>query len=104
MMIKPLSLLVVLLGTSFSAMAQAPSIVGTWLLSGADKLLPDGTRVSDFGESPHGLVVFTSDGYYCVEIYRAERPKMSSDDRSKVTPEEYKVAALGMSVHFGRYT
>ena len=77
--------------------------VGSWELVAADKLLPDGSRVSDFGENPHGLVIFSSDGRYSVQIYRADRPKFSSDDRLKVTLEEYKNAALSMSAHFGRY-
>jgi hypothetical protein len=103
-MIKHLPLLAVALIGSLTASAQNRDIVGTWILAGADKLLPDGTRVSDFGERPHGLIIFTSDRHYSVQIYRADRPKLSSDDRIKVSPEEYKSAALGMSVHFGTYT
>ena len=103
-MIKYLSLLAVLLAAPLSASAQTPSILGTWALTGADKLLPGGTRVSDYGPNPHGLVIFTADGYYSVQIYRAERVKFSSGDKSKGTPEEYKDASLGMSVHFGRYS
>jgi hypothetical protein len=79
-------------------------VVGTWTLTAAERLLPDGTRVSDYGASPHGLVIFTADGYYSVQIYRAERPRFSSADKLKGTPEEYKDASLGMSVHFGRYS
>jgi enamine deaminase RidA (YjgF/YER057c/UK114 family) len=86
------------------AFAQNSSIVGTWVLIGADKLMPDGSRVSDYGPSPHGIVVFTADGYYSVQIYRAERLKFSSGDRSTGTLEEYKEASLGMSTHFGRYS
>src|SRR3954465_3622794 len=79
-------------------------VVGTWTLTAAERLLPDGTRVSDYGPSPHGLVIFTADGYYSVQIYRAERPRFSSGAKLKGTPEEYKDASLGMSVPFGRYT
>ena len=86
------------------AFAQNPNIVGTWVLTAADKLLPDGTRTSDYGENPHGLAIFTADGHYAVEIYRADRPKLSSNDRSKASREDYKAVALGMSVHFGTYT
>ena len=86
------------------AFAQTPNIVGTWVLSAADKLLPDGTRTSDYGENPHGLAIFTADGHYAVEIYRADRPKLSSNDRSQASQEDYKGVALGMSVHFGTYT
>src|SRR5690242_11310557 len=68
------------------------SITGTWALTGAERLLPEGTRVSDYGPNPHGLVIFTADGYYSVQIYRAERKKFSSGDKLKGTPEEYKDA------------
>jgi hypothetical protein len=78
-------------------------IVGTWVLTGADKLLPDGSRVADFGSNPHGLCIFTSDGYYSLQIYRSDRLKFASGDKFKGTPEEYKDASLGMSVGFGRY-
>ncbi len=101
---KHFLLLTVLWSGALAATAQSGSIVGTWALTAADKLLPDGTRVADYGDNPHGLVIFTADGHYTVEIYRADRTKFSSEDRLKATPEEYKEAFLGMSVHFGRYT
>jgi hypothetical protein len=80
------------------------SLVGTWTLVGADHELPDGTVLPDYGPNPHGQVIFTSDGYYSVQIYRAERTKFASGDKSKGTPEEYRDASVGMSVHFGRYS
>ena len=85
-------------------MAQEPSIAGTWILTAAEKVLADGTRVPDYGSNPHGLAIFTTDGYYSVQIYRAERVKFSSGDKFKGTPEEYRDASLSMSVHFGRYS
>ncbi|HWM68323.1 MAG TPA: lipocalin-like domain-containing protein [Steroidobacteraceae bacterium] len=104
MMIKRLALLAALLAVCASAAAHEPSIVGTWVLTGADKLLPDGKRVPDYGPNPHGLVMFAADGYYSVQIYRAERLKFSSGDKFKGTAEEYQDASLSTSVHFGRYT
>jgi hypothetical protein len=100
-MIKQLALLVTLFAASASA--QQPSIVGTWVLVSADKVLPNGTRVADYGPSPHGIAIFTADGYYSVHIYRAERAKFASGDKLRGTPEEYRDASLGMSDHFGRY-
>jgi Lipocalin-like domain len=84
-------------------LAQSNPIVGTWDLARADVILADGTHTADYGPNPHGLVIFTADGYYSVQIYRADRPKFASGDRAKGTPEEYRDATLGMSVHFGRY-
>ena len=103
MKIKYLSILAVTLIGSLAASAQTSDIVGTWVLSKAEKLLPDGTRISDYGDNPHGLVVFTADGYYSVQIYRADRLKFSSGDKLKGTPEEYKETSLTTSVHFGTY-
>jgi hypothetical protein len=89
---------------ALAATAQSSSVVGTWLLTRADKLLPDGTRTSDYGDNPHGLVIFTVDGHYSVQIYRADRLKFSSGDKLKGTAEEYKEASLSTSVHFGTYS
>jgi hypothetical protein len=99
-----LSLLAALLGVSVSASAKEPSLVGTWVLTGADKLLPDGQRVPDYGPNPHGLVIFTADGFYSVQIYRTERIKFASGDKFNGTLDEYKDASLSTSVHFGRYS
>ena len=103
MLIKYLTLLALMPLGSLVASAQTSSIVGTWVLTRAEKLLPDGTRVSDYGDNPHGVVIFTADGYYSVQIYRADRLKFSSGDKLKGTQEEYKEASLSASVHFGRF-
>ncbi len=104
MKIRFFSLLALLWAGSLAAAAQSSSIAGTWVLTAADKLLPDGSRVSDYGNNPHELVIFTADGYYSLQIYRADRLKFASGNKLKGTPEEYKDATLGMSIHFGRYT
>lgn len=104
MKITHFPLLALLCMTTLAAIAQPSPIVGTWVLTGAYKILPDGTRASDYGANPHGLVIFTSDGHYSVQIYRAERLKFSSGDKSKGTAEEYKEASLSTSVHFGTYS
>ena len=108
-MIPRLSLLAALVATSVatapaSFAQQDQSLVGTWILTGADKQLPDGTVVADYGSNPHGQVIFTADGYYSVQIYRADRTKFASGDKAKGTPEEYRDATMGMSVGFGRYS
>jgi len=75
MMITRLLLLVALLAVSPSAVAQEPSIAGTWVLAAADKLLPDGTRVADYGENPHGLFAFFQ--------YRSPEPSKDLDAASE---------------------
>jgi hypothetical protein len=60
---KHLLLLTILWSGALAAAAQSDSMMGTWALTAADKLLPDGTRVPDYGSNPHGLVIFTPEGY-----------------------------------------
>jgi hypothetical protein len=100
---KAIFLLATLMTTALSAIAQSPSLVGAWILSGADKILPDGRQVSDYGTDPHGIVIFTADGRYVVEIFRGDRKRFASNDRATGTPEEYKDAIMSTSAHFGRY-
>lgn len=83
---------------------NASSLVGTWTLTAADNLQPDGSRVHAYGPSPQGILVFGADGRYTLQIFRADRMKFASGDKLHGTPEEYKDASLGMSCHFGRYT
>jgi hypothetical protein len=82
---------------------QSNRLAGTWHLIAADKILPDGKRVADYGTSPHGLAIFTTDGRYAVEIFGTVRTKFASGDLFKGTPEEYRNAALSHSCHFGTY-
>jgi hypothetical protein len=83
---------------------HSPSIVGTWTLAHADKILPDGKQVADYGADPHGIAIFTDDGRYVVEIFRSNRTKFASNDRANGTPEEYRDAIMSTSAHFGRYS
>ena len=107
MIARILSLLVPAIFALSSAQAQTPAanpFVGTWKLIAADKLLPDGTRVSDYGTQPHGMAVFTADGNFMVEVFRDVRVKFAGNDRAKGTFEEYKDASLSASCSFGTYS
>ncbi|RSL15202.1 lipocalin-like protein [Edaphobacter aggregans] len=78
--------------------------VGSWKLIAADKLLPDGTRVADYGTQPHGMAIFTADGRMMIEVFRDVRGKFAGNDRAKGTFDEYKDAALSSSCSFGTYS
>lgn len=78
--------------------------VGSWKLIAADKLLPNGTRVPDYGAEPHGMAIFTADGYMMIEVFRDVRIKFAGNDRTKGTFEEYKDASLSSSCSFGTYS
>jgi len=53
-----LPLLADVLTGALAVLAQTRDTVGAWVLAGADKLLPDSTRVPEFGNDDHGLVIF----------------------------------------------
>jgi len=102
-----LSLLATLALAVSSAHAQVNTtnpFVGHWKLIAADKILPDGTRVPDYGAQPRGMAIFTADGYMMIEVFRDVRIKFASNDRAKGTFEEYKDASLSSSCSFGTYS
>ena len=102
-----LSLIATLVLAVSSMHAQAPAtnpFVGSWKLIAADKLLPDGTRVADYGAEPHGMAIFTADGHMMIEIFRDVRTKFAGNDRAKGTFEEYKDVSLSSSCSFGTYS
>ena len=95
------------LALAFAAMpvfSQPKWLVGSWRLIAANKILPGGSEVADYGTDPRGIAIFTADGHYVIEIFRSEHLKFASGDRAKGTPDEYKDAVLSTSCHFGTYT
>jgi hypothetical protein len=84
--------------------AATNPFVGSWKLIAADKLLPDGTRVADYGAEPHGMAIFTPDGHMMIEVFRDVRTRFAGNDRAKGTFNEYKDASLSSSCLFGTYT
>jgi hypothetical protein len=103
--IFPLIVTVALAISSTHAQVGATNpFVGNWKLIAADKILPDGTRVPDYGAQPHGMAIFTADGYFTVEVFRDVRVKFASNDRAKGTLDEYKDASLSASCSFGTYS
>lgn len=77
-------------------------LAGTWTLVAADVIHADGSRTSDFGAAPKGLLLIDPEGRYSLQIFRAERPRFASGDKSKGSAEEYRAAVTGSSTHFGR--
>jgi hypothetical protein len=88
-------------------LAQSPgrelrSLEGTWLMESAYELRADGTRTTNYGEHPKGLLTVDAEGRYNLQIFRPDRPIFASGDKARSTPEEYRQAVLGSSTHFGK--
>jgi hypothetical protein len=96
--------LVLAVPSAHAQTSTANPFVGNWKLIAAEKILPDGTHVSDYGAQPHGMAIFTADGHYMLEIFKDVRGKFAGKDREKATFEEYKEAQLTASCSFGTYS
>src|ERR1700679_4184558 len=92
-----------MIGASAIAIEPQPlSLEGTWIMASAYEILADGTRTTNYGEHPNGLLMVDKVGRYSIQIFRPDRPKFASGDKKKGTPEEYAEAVLGSSTHIGR--
>ncbi|HET7931005.1 MAG TPA: lipocalin-like domain-containing protein, partial [Rhodanobacteraceae bacterium] len=94
-------------GMALSAGAKAAdshgdvSLAGTWTLVAADVIHPDGSRASDYGDAPKGLLMIDRAGRYALQIYRSDRPRFANPAKAKGTAQEYRAAVMGSSCHYG---
>lgn len=79
-------------------------IVGTWNFIVAEVSAPDGKKSFPFGETPKGLLVFTSDGHFTQIHVASDVPKIASGNRLTGTPEEYAAIMRRSLSIFGTYT
>ncbi len=97
----------VLPGVSLSSSAGAAdtygdvSLAGTWTLVAADVQHPDGSRSSDYGDAPKGLLMIDRTGRYSLQILRSDRPRFADPAKAKASAQEYKAAVMGSSTHYG---
>src|SRR6476619_746178 len=79
-------------------------LVGTWLQVSVDLVSTDGTRRGLFGDNPKGIVIYSSDGYFCLIQARNDLPKLASNRPASATLEEAKAVVAGSIAYFGRYS
>lgn len=80
------------------------SLEGTWVMDSAYEIHPDGTRSTNYGEHPLGLLNVDSAGRYNLQIFKIGRAIFASGDKTRGAPDEYRQAVLGSSTHFGTVT
>jgi lipocalin-like protein len=89
-------------GGIVSAQAEELSTLeGSWIMDSAYEIRADGTRTTNYGEHPQGLLTIDHAGRYNLQIFRRGRPLFVSGDKARGTAEEYSAASLGSSTHFG---
>jgi hypothetical protein len=79
-------------------------IVGSWTPLLVDDVDADGTRSPIYGPNPKGMLMFSPDGRYSLQIMRDIRPKFAANSRLKGTADENKAVIGGIITHFGRYS
>lgn len=82
-------------------LAQESPLRGTWTLEAADKQLPDGELVRDYGEAPKGRLIVDGQGRYSLQIFKSERLRFESGDKASGSADEFASAVLGSSTHYG---
>lgn len=91
-----------------AAPAQSPenlvTLQGTWEMVSAYEIKADGTRSTNYGEHPLGLLTVDAGHRYNMQIFRVGRPPFASGDKARGTPDEYRQAVVGSSTHFGTVT
>jgi hypothetical protein len=80
------------------------TLAGTWSLVSAHEIQPDGTRTTNYGERPTGLLMVDGSGRYSIQIFKLGRPLFTSGDKTVGTPDEYRSALVGISTHIGNVT
>src|ERR1700732_1179437 len=63
-------------------------LVGTWTLASSDQVLPDGSKLKQFGANPKGINVFDANGRFFVLVARADNIQIASNGRSQTNSEE----------------
>ena len=96
------TILMAVAATGTAAEARPLSLEGTWVMTAAYETLADGTRTTNYGEHPNGLMMVDKAGRYSIQIFHPNRPKFASGDKRRGTPEEYREAVLGASTNTGR--
>ncbi len=84
-----------------AAAGAEPSLAGTWTLTAADRLKPDGSRSRDYGQHPKGRLIIDAQGRYSLQIFDGDRLRVASGDKTAATPEELASAVVGSSTHYG---
>ncbi len=77
--------------------------VGAWVLRACEHRHDNGKVTYPVGQNPHGLILYTPDGYMSAALMNPKRSNFQSEELYGGTPQE-KAAAMSGYVHYaGRY-
>jgi hypothetical protein len=79
-------------------------LVGTWTLVSSDQVLPDGSKLKQFGANPKGINVFDANDRFFLMIASADNLQIASNDPSKTNSEEIGGLKVESIAYYGTYT
>ena len=80
-------------------------LVGTWTLVSSDQVLPDGSKLKQFGANPKGINVFEANGRFFHMVASADNSKIASLYSSgKTNSEEFGGLIVESIAYYGTYT
>jgi hypothetical protein len=79
-------------------------LVGTWTLVSSDQVMPDGSKLQQFGTNPKGINVFDANDRFFLMIASADNSKIASRNPSKTDPEEGAGLIVESIAYYGTYT
>jgi hypothetical protein len=80
-------------------------LVGTWTLVSSDQVMPDGSKLKQFGANPKGINVFDANGRFFLMIASADNSKLAAKDPSRKTHFEDIGGMMTESIaYYGTYT
>ncbi len=109
LILRSILALLLVAGAAGGVLAQStPSLreqlIGTWSFVLAEITAADGSKSLPFGDTPKGILIFTSDGHFAQIHIASDVPKIASNNRLTGTPEEYKAISQRSLSVFGTYS
>jgi len=78
-------------------------LLGTWKLVKFEARGLDGKTLHPFGSNPFGRLFYDAAGNMSIQVFNPNRPRFSSDDKSKGSMDEIKAAWDGFDAYVGKY-
>jgi hypothetical protein len=77
------------------------ALVGPWKFVSSTSQRDDGSTT--WGTDPKGLLIFTNNGHFSLQIMRSDRPKYKSGTRLRASLIENQATTRGTLSYFGTY-
>lgn len=79
-------------------------LIGAWNLVSYREIPVDGSEPFEpLGHEPHGIIMYTPDGYMSAQLSKTDRPEFASGDWFDGTAADYEAEATSYIAYSGRF-